>query len=173
MNIFPLYASAKLSARALDDRRLRRVFQEAVMIQSNVQRLTKGDGPYRMVPLPNAMQDWLGLKPELYKGANAQMARQWVYDWMHELAIECEFRFDTSGWLTMTRYACTATRAMRIPCDGLKFCNMARSAAKGLDYTHMEDVHEAYRKYVAFQWRHVDSVAPVWTGRERPLWFND
>jgi len=51
------------------------------------------------------------------------------------------------------------------------FLNMARSTAKDLDYSHMPDVHAAYREYVSFQWKHLDKRPCVWTRRISPSFY--
>ena len=171
MNYFPFYPCPVASAKALDDKRLRRVFQEACMMRSNVQLALGESGPYKKVPLPNALQDWLGLRDNLEE-PNAVKARQWIYDWTHHLAVECLYRFDgASSRETMDRFCALAVKTTRDDIAGLAFVNLARSAAKGLDYTHIDDVHLAYRTYVAEQWANHDTRPVTWTRGSPPVWY--
>lgn len=53
--------------------------------------------------------------------------------------------------------------------------NRAKNERDGLDFTHLEDVHLAYREYLAARWRLEDASPephrrPRWTNRHRPAW---
>jgi hypothetical protein len=50
-----------------------------------------------------------------------------------------------------------------------RFHNGARHMGLGIDYTHIENVQEAYRLYLNHRWPG-DKRAPKWTKRRRPTW---
>jgi hypothetical protein len=50
-----------------------------------------------------------------------------------------------------------------------RFCNAASNKTLGLDFTHVADVHDAYRQYLLARWAIADTrptwreAAPDWT----------
>lgn len=172
MNYFPFDPDPLLSARALDDKRLRRVFQEAVMVSAEYQRarIPERENPYpKKMPMPQALMDWL-----LRDTSRAL----WFSAWTHAL-LQCNierFGCGVGQWQATEKYLRLSIRTRALD-SGVtippSFVNLARSQAKGLDYTHIEDVHVAYRQYVAHQWRIVDKRAVVWTEHGAPSWLED
>lgn len=167
MNYFPFYADPVLSAQCLDDKRLPRIFSETVMTLSRLQfEMTGIEGPYSSrMPIPLALLNWL----------RGTTARHWFVAWAAAVRDECIYRF---GEERVRSYLCERKRKELFPylCNdappaSVAFLNMARSTDKGLDFTHMPDVHEAYRAYIAHQWTYVDKRAPAWSGRPAPDFY--
>lgn len=164
MNYFPFYACPIRSAQALDDKRLTRVFSESVFVLSWVQTLQHSLGPHGGVNprCPAQLLEWI----------TDPQNTSWYVRWVAAMREELVHRF---GYTHTARYSSTQhwralaapyrLRAERAPHT---FLNAARSKAKGLDYTHITDVHAAYRLYMAYQWAHVDKRPCVWTCRSKP-----
>jgi hypothetical protein len=168
MNYFPFYHDTVASARALDDKRITRVFAESVMVLSKLQfRLTGELGPYSpRTTMPRVLFDWL---------VEHEPGRLWFIQWVRDLLDECGWRFGVSHVLQYSSTRKWAVllpefREATVPVD-VNFLNMARAAVKGLDYSHRVNVHAAYRDYVAYQWVHIDKRPCVWTDRAAPDFF--
>lgn len=168
MNYFPFYADPLLSAQFLDDRRLRRCFQEAVMTLAEVQREWQPllSNPYPLsMPMPPKLMAWL------LEGAQERLSNNlvWFMRWTHALLITNVRRFGNDkvdDWVATVKYYALWLRAWTCEQpDALprNFINLACSKAKGLDFTHIPDTHEAYRAYVRFQWDNTDKYAPKFT----------
>lgn len=168
MNYFPFFADPTLSAVCLDDKRLRRVMAESVTVLSAMQYdLTQVLGPYAAhVPIPRELKNWL---------ATNNKALMWFSHWTRALIQECEYRFGVERvqnyvavqkWARLSDYLRTGVAS---PPALMQFINLARSKAKGLDFTDMPSAHEAYRAYVAHQWDHMDVHPPKWSRRARPF----
>ena len=52
-----------------------------------------------------------------------------------------------------------------------KNLDCTRSEAMQIDFNHINDTCEAYKKYLIAKWRH-DKLPPKWINREQPLWYN-
>lgn len=58
-----------------------------------------------------------------------------------------------------------------LPTGGLTpFANAARRKDMDIDFTHIEDTHEAYRLYLKARWAR-DKRIPTWEGRGLPTWM--
>lgn len=164
MNYFPFDPDPYKSAVALDDKRLRRIFQEAVMTQAEVKRIRFPDAPNpypKKMPMPKALMDWI---------LGDEENHMWFEKWVAALLQCCLERWGRSrvyDWGAFDKYALPSDLRGAAP---KQFVNLARSAAKGLDYTDIKDTHEAYREYVAYQWALVDKIPPVWTLHKPPVW---
>lgn len=53
--------------------------------------------------------------------------------------------------------------------DTTPFVNCARNSDLGIDYTHLDDVHLAYRLYHIQRWA-IDKPRPRWTWGKEPGW---
>lgn len=166
MNYFPFDSDPRLSAIALDDKRLTRVFHEAVMALSVARhRLTGESGPYSpRTPVPRPIVDWICSEGE-----------GWFVDWTREMAVAM---IDRYGPFRVNGYACFQSY-IKLPhrfvfpsvvVAPTSFPNLARSTIKGLDFTHLEDTHHAYREYVRAQWDGIDKRPCQWTFHGPPSW---
>jgi hypothetical protein len=56
------------------------------------------------------------------------------------------------------------------PREGLtEFVNCARNQERGVDYSHVEDVHKAYRLYMNDRWKE-RNITLTWKWGEEPEW---
>lgn len=156
MNYFPFDPSPVIAARALDDKRLRRIFAESVMVMS----VLRQDGVYnKRLPVPPRLRQWL----------EQETARVWFMAWTRALYDACQERFDIGHWVSADKYYQVGMTSCFAPPP--QFINLACSKAKGLDYTHIQDVSLAYRLYVDYQWRNLDKRKPTWTAHGPPSWY--
>ncbi len=51
------------------------------------------------------------------------------------------------------------------------FANCTRSEALQIDFKHIQDTCEAYKKYLIAKW-HYDKLPPKWINREPPPGYN-
>jgi hypothetical protein len=169
MNYFPFDPDPRASAIALDDKRLPRVFHEAVMTLSKAQYVLTGvNGPYSpLVPIPKRLLDWVCADGE-----------SWFVAWVREMLFALRAR---NGDERVGAYACYLAycnlaprfNVPRAASPPLSFPNLAKASIKGLDYTHEPDTHLAYRNYMSAQWQGIDKRPCVWTTHGRPLWAVD
>lgn len=167
MNYFPFDPDPRLSAIALDDKRLIRVFHEATMTLSKAQYLLTGkEGPYSpRVPIPAPMIDWV-------KGDG----ERWFVAWTNAMLVAMIERYGQTrvdGYSCYQRY-CGLAQRFRYVDDPVpapaSFPNMARAKIKGLDYTDWQDTHAAYREYMRVQWNGIDKRAVTWQKHGAPDW---
>lgn len=171
MNYFPFYADPVKSAQCLDDKRITRVFAESVYVQSWYQTKMLGiEGPYgyNNPRCPKTLWSWLTDDPA---------HTEWHARWVRALLAECVHRNSADRVRQYSSYAKWSKLHIWLqssPNEELKpvaFVNMARATVKDLDYTHYEDVHEAYRDYIAYQWLNLDVRPCRWTNREPPEFY--
>lgn len=183
MQIFCPSTDPAVSAASLDDARVIKMVTETAQLLSAAARFN----------LPGTLEgtcDYL-LNTKLYKvppsGADLWM---WAaltdgnWDWLacHGKALldELDLRRLCLGKLVVPRflletfYLPGAKQEVFAHGQGLRhyqaagFVNRAVNQAKGLDFRHVLDVHEAYRRYLTARW----SLEPKakWTNRKKPEW---
>lgn len=170
MNYFPFDPDPRASAIALDDKRLTRVFHEATMTLSKAQFMLTGEpGPYSpKVPVPAPLMTWV-----------AGDGENWFVAWTHAMMIAMVERYGQTrvdGYASFQRYCQLAPRfrLVRDPLPmPLAFPNFARAVVKGLDFTHMDDTHAAYREYIRAQWNGIDKKGCCWGCHGAPVWAFD
>lgn len=169
MNYFPFDPDPRESAVALDDKRLPRVFHEATMTLSKAQYLLTGEnGPYSpRVPIPGALIEWVTGEGE-----------RWFVAWAHHMLmalVERNGQSRVDGYSCFQRY-CQLRNRFRLVDDPLPtpatFPNLAKAAVKGLDYSHWDDTHAAYREYMRAQWNGIDKRPCAWTRHGPPAWLD-
>lgn len=162
MNIFVPSPSPVLSAEALDDVRLRKMNIETAQMLCTALRLRHGynDVPYKNTHANHPLVKWL-----LSSNGNIQ----WLYKNGVALFSENKFRSGkehASGLVTLS----LAPLISSLEPEPLQpFVNCARNKSLGIDYTDIEDVHEAYRLYMSERWLN-DKRMPLWTRRGPPDW---
>lgn len=170
MNYFPFDPDPRLSAIALDDKRLPRVFHEAVMVLSKAQFALTGEaGPYSpRVPVPAALMAWA-------QGDGEAWFAEWTFQMLQAL-------IERNGQIRVNGYACYENYLKLAPRFGAGhifygppdvFPNLAKATIKGLDFTHVADTHDAYRQYIRAQWLTIDKRPCVWTHHGPPTWADD
>ena len=139
------------------------------MVLAECQRslLPQRPNPYPLkMPMPKALLNWL---------LQNRLNHVWFGAWTHALYVCCIERFGcgVAQWQAAQKYSALALRGNTAYFEGpaVQFINLARSSKKNLDCTHIEDVHMAYRTYVAYQWLNVDARPATWTVHGSPEWF--
>lgn len=162
MNIFASYVCPAESARALDDVRLSKMLLETAQILSTVLRQKGIETPYRSTHEHHPVVKWVG-------AADANF--NWTAQHFMQLSREFEFRREREHLSTRIYRPLVQARAdvflAQLPAS---FCNCARRADLGIDFTWMENTHEAYRRYLAARWSR-DRLPPTWHKRQPPLFF--
>lgn len=170
MNYFPFDPDPRASAVALDEKRLARVFGEAVMTLSKAQFLNTGEeGPYSpRLPVPTPLLEWA-------RGDGLD----WMVQWTREMRIALIERNGVERVMGYASHNAWTRLAPRYRYDfelvepPKAFPNFARAVVKGLDFTHMDDTHAAYREYLKAQWNGIDKRAVSWGCHGAPLWAFD
>lgn len=170
MNYFPFDPDPRASAIALDEKRLARVFGEAVMVLSKAQFFNTGvEGPYSpRLPVPTPLLEWA-----------RDDGLDWMVQWTRAMRLAL---IERNGLERVAGYACYQAWTKLDPryrqgWDDWRrpnaFPNFARATVKGLDFTHLEDTHLAYREYIKAQWNGIDKKGCSWGCHGAPVWAFD
>lgn len=161
MNLFPTHPDPMIAAQHLDDKRVSKIALEAAQIASTVIWLRGGPRLYKPTHKAHPVTVWAEREPGALK---------WAIDYGIALC-DTYLLFGKNaehGSLQTLRLA----RKCLQPQDKqpvVNFHNSARNLGRGLDFTHILDVHRAYQEYLAARWS-TDVRPPKWTGRSRPVW---
>jgi len=156
MNIFCSSSCPIESARYLDDKRVRKLLVESCQMLS-VHAMIK----HLMKPafVNHPATKWVGEDESHY---------EWLYTHMFALHAEYIYRFGkTHKLIDLLDFLAPATTTNSQPS---RFVKLTRDVSRGLDYTHIEDVHESYREYLKGKWQS-DKRPVYWTKRGAPLWL--
>lgn len=178
MNIFATYPCPKQSAQYLDNKRVIKMILESSQMLSTAlkthapmlyrkkptQRLTKANKPL----CEHIFNDCLVSGPtHANHPANVWVRSSrsnymWLIEHMSALCVEYTKRSGGKHHKCEQYIQSYRDNAHIIPSGGLtKFANCARNRDKGVDYTHIDDVHKAYQLYLADRWK-TDVRKPVW-----------
>lgn len=176
MNIFAVSPNHHMCARALDDKRLRKMLLETAQILCTTLNLASDNpdfAPYRSTHQSHPIIEWTSAKGS----ANFY----WLLRLGEAYSRECHYRFGTGYAATeviewVRCYYALSLQSARIrnkedyedPSEPREFFNGARHRGLGLDFTHLP-VHKAYRAYLNARWPG-DKRKPVWTRRNPPTW---
>lgn len=175
MNIFAVSPNPRICARALDDKRLRKMLLETAQLLCTVLNEAAGNSfaPYRSTHAGHPAVKWASAK-----GSSNFF---WLMRLGEAYAKECEHRFgkryaatDVVEWvrayydLTFQAVEIRDKITLEDPDEPIDFFNGARHQGLGIDFTHLP-VHKAYRKYLNERWPG-DKRKPVWTRRRPPTW---
>lgn len=155
MQIFAPYSDPVLSAKILDDQRIRKMITESAQLLSAAVRSNNGntEGLYKYPPSGRELYAW---------AANSGDNFEWLG--IHTLALieEAQHRFSkVPSSAEICRLAIDSGSKMEYPSAGLTpHVNRARSLAHGVDMTSIQDVHDAYRQYLSKRW---ELSSPKWT----------
>lgn len=170
MNLFVSDPCPVVSAQALDDKRIRKMVLETAQLLCTVipQRLVLNNDQlllmYRSTHVRHPITHWCGDAPENLL---------WTYRHYQALSIEYGHRFNKPH-KTITQFAVVfaelfASFGFETPLPA-NFQNNARSIERGIDFSHIENVHEAYRQYLTTRFN-TDKLTPQWTNRQKPAWY--
>lgn len=164
MNIHFFHPDPIINANYLDDRRLIK------MITENFQMLAAAlhrHGLTEYLPFNKQGKPYGNSHPfhpsTLWSG-DSRSNFLWLIDYSEALYN----RYKRSGGKAFTHVPDNLQRvregALKLPEKGLTpFVNCARSKDLGLDFTHVEDVFEAYKMYMDKRWE-LDTIELKWSG---------
>lgn len=154
MNIFATSKCPVESAKFLDDKRVVKMCLETAQILATAINEHGGEATYKSTHRNHPAVVW----------ARATL-QNYLWTFAHYIALCEEYysRFDKV-------HKCESYKneffngARCIPLGELTpFVNCAANKSKGVSYKHVEDVHEAYRLYLADRWE-TDVREPRWFG---------
>jgi hypothetical protein len=164
MNIFATSPCPVESAQALDTLRVINQCRETGQMLSTGLRARGFSAPYKTAHAHHPVTRWV----------NACAANfLWTLDHLTALAIEHQHRYPTSDWHLSYRVHLPVIEA----CRGLRRCkpttfqNSARNDSLAVDFSHISDVHEAYRHYLEARWS-LAATPPRWGNRYAPEWLS-
>lgn len=175
MNIFATSVSPYASAIALDDKRVVKMIAESTQMLCTAARNNGYDvsGPLS-THIHHPCTVWAGETSGNFR---------WLLTHLSELHSEKLRRWPNNkphAWLPVFDQLSEVLVCMETetPRRRQPFVNCARNETLGLDFTDVEDVHEAYRRYLNARWdlarqRACDERGyqqPRWTNREKPEW---
>lgn len=171
MNVFAVDPSPMLCARALDDKRLRKMLLETAQLMCTALNEMAGMkiSPYNSTHPNHPLSIW-ARDPA---GRNLH----WLLLLGEAYTEECIQRFakfyeasKVIGWMRLwydTNRACYNQDPTSYP---INWYNAASHSGKDISFKHIADTHLAYRLYLNARWR-TDVRAPQWTMRGPPSWY--
>ena len=165
MNIFVTDNCPKISAQALDNKRVVKMVLETAQLLSTaifINSAINCDNIYKPTHLQHPCTIWASSTLENW---------DWLFQHFIALCEEYRFRYNKqhaseSISLYLLKHRTNIKGGSMTP-----FVNCTRSEAMQVDFKHIEDTCEAYKKYLITKW-HYDKLFPQWTPREPPLWYN-
>lgn len=166
MNIFAVSEKPADCAAALDNSRVNNQIRETAQLLCTALRVHGCDDPrlMRQTHVHHPVTKWVCLSLSNWL---------WTYDLFRALALEKRVRWpdndDHKSWVEL-RQPLLDLSAQFMP-DGPQtpFVNCAARRNMHLDFTDMDDVHEAYRSYLVSRWVR-DVRTPRWSNRGSPDW---
>jgi hypothetical protein len=163
MNIFVTDNCPTISAQALDNKRVVKMVLETAQLLSTAVFInsTITNNIYKPTHIKHPCTIWA-----------AATIGNW--DWLlrHFIALSEEYSFRYNKQHAsekilpyLLEYRTNIKSGSMTP-----FANCTRSEAMQIDFKHMHDTCEAYKKYLLAKWYH-DKSPPKWINREPPLWY--
>lgn len=154
MNIFATDECPIKSAQYLDDKRVVKMCLETAQILATVLWRHGGTATYKPTHSKHPVVLWAGNTRDNYF---------WTFQHLLALLEEYHRRYDKEHKCASLLEEFLTGMAI-VPSGSFEpHRNCARNAAKGIDYSHMPDVYEAYRLYLSERWES-DVRAPTWNG---------
>lgn len=161
MNIFAFDSDPWLSAKWLDDvRKNKMILETAQLLSSSV----LFNDPFTSLPV---------YKPTHTSHPCTRWARKsranfgWLVDYMHALGVQ---KAGPHKSMSLLRHFEKFASVGNFMSEELTpFANCARNKDKGLDFTHVEDTHQAYRLYICERWKE-RKVPLTWKWGAIPDW---
>ena len=161
MNIFAFDPCPMLSATWLDDVRKNKMILESAQMLSTAIRWLDPDTElpvYKLAYINHPCSKWARHSRDNFKWLLSHMS--WLYNQKsggHKSARLLPF---------FQQYA----DGGHFPREDLTpFANCARNQERGVDYSHVEDVHQAYRLYMNDRWKE-RNITLTWRWGEQPEW---
>ncbi|HJD56944.1 MAG TPA: pyrimidine dimer DNA glycosylase/endonuclease V [Rickettsia endosymbiont of Sericostoma sp.] len=165
MNIFVTNNCPIISAQALDNKRVVKMVLETAQLLSTAIFINSGV-TYQHIYKPTHMKHPCTIWAALNIG-------NWDWLFQHFLALCEEYSFRYNKKHATTRLLPYLLEHRADIQDGIitPFANCTKSESMQVDFKHISDPCEAYRKYLNAKW-HYDKLPPKWINREPPLWYN-
>jgi len=159
MQVFATDPSPEKSAMALDDKRVIKMVLETAQIICTALHARGYSTPYKPTHQRHPVVLWAAESPHNIS---------WLI--YHHIALAKIYE----GFSGRTHKSYISVgyiySGMALPiCEPFNFANAARRSDLNIDFTHIEDTHEAYRLYLNARWK-TDIRPPVWTNRQPPKW---
>ena len=147
MNIFATSPCPVESALYLDPVRANKMLLESAQILSSAIWLNGGRATYKLTHRSNKIILWASESQGNYK---------WLLD--HLKALCRRFRDDRGKMHKSEGYLPEYEEGIKYIPIGKRtpFVNCARNREWHVDFTYIEDTHEAYRRYLDYRWRFTD-----------------
>lgn len=162
MNIFVTDENPLKSANNLDSKRVNKMLLESTQMLCTAVNLCGGDTPYKSTHINHPCNVW------------ARKSREnWFWLLRHASKLSINYTLTTNKV-----HKCQGilddlllTKAYdKIPSGELtSFINCARNISKGVDYSEISPVTEAYRRYLDDRWN-TDKLKPSWKHGNKPEW---
>lgn len=156
MNIFSSSPCPIESARNLDDKRcIKMILESSQMLSTARPHL----GLLRPAFVNHPATKWVAERQEHF---------DWLYS--HLFALHCEYSYrygKTHKLIDLLDFLAPSSITDLQP---KWFVKLTRDGSRGLDYTHIPDVHESYREYLVGKWQS-DKRPVFWTKRGAPSWL--
>lgn len=162
MNIFASSECPIQSALWLDDKRKNKMILESCQIMSSVVRRHDPDTTlmvYHQTHIHHPCTIWAG---------DSRANFLWLYRHCGALILQ---KFGPHKSARLMPIFKQYIEDGLFPCEtATPFSNSARNQSVGVDYSHVEDVHYAYKLYLNERWYN-DKRQPTWSWGEKPWWF--
>ena len=143
MNIFVTSNCPKECAEFLDNKRVIKMCLETTQILSTAVHLNGGVGPYKPTHIHHPVVKW---------AAESKPNYLWLLDHLQALCDEYKKRYNKTH-KCISYFDTLLELSEHVPgTERSPFVNCARNKSKGLDYTHLKDVFQAYTEYIHKRW---------------------
>ena len=152
MNLFVTDQNPVTSARNLDDKRLIKMCLETTQLLCSAINFYDGNTPYKTTHLNHPVTVWVRTN-----------RANWSWAFMHGLALCQEYTARYGKIHKCESILRSIEHLFTIIPDGTRtqFVNCAANNSLGIDFKHIADPIEAYRKYLTNRWNN-DKQSPSW-----------
>lgn len=165
MNIHFFHADPVINANFLDDARVRKMMIENFQMMASA--LIRHNSPTEFLPVTKSGQPYRVSHPNhpstLWTGASRSNLL-WLCTYTEALYNRYKRAGGPAFELVLPNLENIRKGSLQLPDVGLTpFVNCAAAQSLGIDYKHIDDVHEAYAKYMRDRWAN-DTIKLTWTG---------
>ena len=161
MNLFAFDPDPWTSALWLDDIRKNKMILEAAQMLSTAVRF---NDPFTDLPVYKSAY----VSHPCTKWVRSSRANfRWCLDWMAAMGEQKGGNHKSLSLIPHFEYY-RDNGAFRQD-DQTLFANCARNIERGVDFSHIEDVHQAYRLYMVERWKETN-IPLSWRRGEEPEW---
>ena len=164
MNIFVTNNCPKISAEALDNKRVVKMVLETAQLLSTaifINTHITYDNLYKPTHIKHPCTIWASLNLSNW---------DWLFQHFVALCQEYSFRYNRQHASEKISPYLLKYRTDIKHGAMTAFANCARSNALQIDFKHMKDACEAYKQYLIARWHH-DKLPPKWINRKPPIWY--